>query len=73
MYVDDGESFEYRESKYVYVRYNFSNNKLTSNIIVADYPTLAWLERIVILGAPKDIKHAKITSKSKYLLFDINS
>lgn len=29
-----------------------------------NFETLAWLEKVVIIGSPKNIKHATITSKS---------
>ncbi|XP_050315758.1 neutral alpha-glucosidase AB [Anthonomus grandis grandis] len=66
LYVDDYESFEYKnDKKYVYVHFNYENNKLTSSLIdKTDYPTKEWIERVVVLGAPKGIKGARLTSKS---------
>ncbi|RZB84916.1 neutral alpha-glucosidase AB, partial [Asbolus verrucosus] len=65
LYIDDGQSFSYRNKKYLYLRFQFKDNTLTSSLIDnTDYPTEAWVEKIVILGPPAKITKAKITSKS---------
>jgi alpha 1,3-glucosidase len=65
LYVDDGESYNYRNKKYLYLHFEFKDNTLTSSSIdKTDFPTDAWIERVVILGPPAKITKAKITSKS---------
>lgn len=65
LFVDDYESFDYKKKKYLYIRFSFKDRTFTSNLIdKTDYPTKEWVERIVILGPPSDIKSAKLTSKS---------
>lgn len=68
LYIDDFESFEYKTNKYLYLRFDFKENKLSSSRIdeKADYKTNAWLERVVILGPPSGVTSAKITSKCKF-------
>lgn len=65
LFVDDYESFEYRNKKYLYVSFNFKDRTLSSTPIdKTDYPTKEWIERVVILGPPSGIKSAKLISKS---------
>ncbi|CAG9861083.1 unnamed protein product [Phyllotreta striolata] len=65
LYVDDGESFAYKNKKYLYIHFSFEDNTLTSELVdKTDYPTTEWIERLVILGPPKGIKGAKLTSKT---------
>lgn len=30
LYIDDGESYEYQNKKYLYMKFEFKDNKLTS-------------------------------------------
>lgn len=65
LYIDDAESFEYKNKKYLYVRFTFEDNTLKSELVdKTDYPTKEWIERLVILGPPKGVKSAKLVSKS---------
>lgn len=65
LYMDDGQSFDYREKKYLYLSLEFKGNKLSSRYIdTARYPTRSWLERVVILGLPPGITRAQAESKS---------
>ncbi|KAF7271187.1 hypothetical protein GWI33_015912 [Rhynchophorus ferrugineus] len=66
LYLDDYESYEYKNAKkYIYLLFNYSNNKLTSSLLdKTDYPTEEWIEKVVILGPPAGIKGAKLISKS---------
>lgn len=65
LYLDDYETFDYKQKKYVYLNLNFKGKTLTSTPIdKTDYPTKEWVERVIILGAPSGIKNAKLTSKS---------
>ncbi|KAL1518283.1 hypothetical protein ABEB36_001927 [Hypothenemus hampei] len=65
LYVDDYESFDYKDKKYLYLHFNFEKNVLSSKLIdKTDYATQEWIERIVILGPPPGITGAKLVSKS---------
>lgn len=66
LYLDDYESFEYKNNKkYLYIHFDFKENTLTSKLLdKTDYPTKEWIEKVVILGPPSGIKGAKLTSKS---------
>lgn len=68
LYIDDYESYGYRKKKYLYVQFIYASNKLTATKIDkdADYPTLSWLERVVVLGAPKGFTSAVLTTKGLY-------
>lgn len=69
LYIDDFESFEYREKKYLYLEFVFKDNILRNRKIDdTDYHTEEWLERIVILGPPSGIKSATLKSKSNVAL-----
>ncbi|XP_054006859.1 neutral alpha-glucosidase AB [Hylaeus anthracinus] len=66
LYIDDETSFEYRHGKYLYLRLNFEENKLTSTFIdkLASYQTESWLERVDIANPPQGITSAVLTSRS---------
>lgn len=65
LYIDDNESFEYRKKKYLYLQFEFKDNELSSSLIdKTDYETLEWIERVIVINAPSNIKNAVITSKS---------
>ncbi|XP_069692372.1 neutral alpha-glucosidase AB [Periplaneta americana] len=66
LYMDDGQSFDYRKQKYLYISLEFSANKLSAKFIDnARYPTKSWLERVVILGLPPGVTKAQVESKSQ--------
>ncbi|KAK6632383.1 hypothetical protein RUM44_007425 [Polyplax serrata] len=58
LYIDDEESFEYREGKFTYLNLEFKNNMLTSRNtnINNKYKSKAELERVVIVGLDKSQK-----------------
>ncbi|XP_077284239.1 glucosidase 2 subunit alpha [Arctopsyche grandis] len=62
LYIDDGESFSYKEGKYIYAKLNYQNNVLSYSLIDkhASYPTKAWLERVVIAGMKTPPKKAEL-------------
>lgn len=64
LYLDDESSFEYRHGKYVYVKFTFDGQNLTSTYVdkFANYETPCWLERVDIVNPPQDIISAKIDS-----------
>ncbi|XP_048380858.2 neutral alpha-glucosidase AB isoform X2 [Stegostoma tigrinum] len=55
LFIDDGHTFNFeKKNEYIYKKFNFVNNSLTSSTDpVGHYKTAAWIERIVILGARK--------------------
>ncbi|GJQ72448.1 hypothetical protein Trydic_g11900, partial [Trypoxylus dichotomus] len=65
LYTDDGYTYGYTKNDYLYIQFKFKDNTLTSSIIDKDahYTTREWLERVVIINPPKNIKHAEIKSK----------
>nr|CAD7194435.1 unnamed protein product [Timema douglasi] len=65
LYIDDGESFEYRSGKYLYLSLQFDGKTLSSSFIDhTQYPTKSWLERVIIVGWQTPISQAQVTSKS---------
>ncbi|XP_017768243.1 PREDICTED: neutral alpha-glucosidase AB [Nicrophorus vespilloides] len=62
LYIDDSESYEYKKKKYLYIRFNYKDNTLTNSFIDQDakYPTLSWLERVVVLGASNNFRYATL-------------
>ncbi|KAI5743404.1 hypothetical protein M8J77_017801 [Diaphorina citri] len=53
LYLDDGQSYDYRKGNYVAVQFKYENGVLSSKFTSkARYPTESWLERVVILGVP---------------------
>jgi len=52
LYIDDGQSYEYRDGKNVYIRFNFSDGKLTASRGDGTHQTAAWLEAVKVLGWP---------------------
>ncbi|XP_074037232.1 neutral alpha-glucosidase AB [Leptinotarsa decemlineata] len=65
LYVDDRESYGYKNGKYLYLHLRFENGQFSSSPIdKTDYPTKEWVERVVILGAPKGTVGANLSSRS---------
>ncbi|KAH9643481.1 hypothetical protein HF086_001427 [Spodoptera exigua] len=58
LYIDDGETYEYKNNKYIYAKLAFVNEK-------ASYPTRSWVERIVIAGIKTPPKTAKLVQGDK--------
>ncbi|KAI5631086.1 hypothetical protein NE865_16198 [Phthorimaea operculella] len=52
LYIDDGETYEYKRNQYIYARIAYSPQEITYSFInpSAHYPTRSWVERIVIAG-----------------------
>ncbi|XP_049774510.1 neutral alpha-glucosidase AB [Schistocerca cancellata] len=65
LYMDDGETFEYKKGAYLYLSLEFAGNKLTSRKIKKEgsFSTKSWLERVVIMGIESGIKSAVVESK----------
>jgi len=52
LYIDDGKSYDYRDGKFVYVKFTYGDGKLTASADVT-YETAAWLEAVKVLGVDK--------------------
>ncbi|XP_065564085.1 neutral alpha-glucosidase AB-like isoform X1 [Artemia franciscana] len=51
LYIDDGESFDYREGKYVYGHLDYQRGKLSFRFLDAGrYSDASWVERIIVAG-----------------------
>lgn len=62
LYIDDEISYEYRNGKFIYVEYEFSDYKLVNRFIgKPNYKTESWMERIIIVGLDRVPKSATIT------------
>ncbi|XP_029842481.2 neutral alpha-glucosidase AB isoform X2 [Ixodes scapularis] len=64
LYVDDGLSFQYKKGDFLYLKYRFADNKLTSKLLEGpgNFKTKAWIERVVIVGYPSSPSQVTITS-----------
>lgn len=51
VYVDDGETFDFGQGKYVLAHFAYSAGKFHSKPLHADFDTAVWIEKLVILGA----------------------
>nr|BBD49479.1 alpha-glucosidase [Samia ricini] len=62
LYIDDGETYEYRNNRYIYAKITYEPNLMTYTFVNerASYPTRSWLERIVIAGIKTPPKTAKL-------------
>ncbi|XP_072933966.1 neutral alpha-glucosidase AB [Epargyreus clarus] len=62
IFIDDGESFDYREGKYIYARFTYDKNGITYKFIddKSSYPTRSWVERIVVAGIKSPPKVARL-------------
>ncbi|CAF3107215.1 unnamed protein product [Rotaria sp. Silwood2] len=68
LYMDDGQSYDYRQKhQFIHRRFTFKNNELQSISLdsTAKFETDAWIERIVILGYPKNPSRITINSGDK--------
>lgn len=64
LYVDDATSFKYQNKEYLYVRYTFADNVISSSKIDEDanYDGTVTIGSIVIYRPPSGIKTAKVRS-----------
>ncbi|XP_023954548.1 neutral alpha-glucosidase AB [Bicyclus anynana] len=67
VYIDDGETYEYRSNKYIYGSFDYQPTAFTYKFINEDanYPTRSWVERIVIAGIKNAPKSAKLVQGGK--------
>jgi len=78
LYIDDGQSFEYREGKFIYIQFKYANGNLEAKMInPPGIETKVWLEKVMILGSGPINSPAKVSSKAgeTYVdtLFDTSS
>lgn len=73
VYADDEKSYDYRNGKYVYGQLEFKNNILSYEFIDSNssFETLAWVERITIVGAEQLPKSATLSTASKRVALSI--
>lgn len=63
LYIDDEESFDYRQGKYAYIQFEFKDGVLlSSHIDEAKYATKSWLERVVVVGLDRVPSSATLSS-----------
>jgi len=60
LYIDDGQTYDYRSGKFVHIEFSMQENKITGHVTnTPDFETDSWLERVIILGfeeVPKQVK-----------------
>lgn len=73
LYDDDGQSYEYREGKYIYSQIEFKDNILSAKLIDPDatFETLARIERVVIAGLDKVPQSATLSTSFKFITLDV--
>ncbi|XP_063543327.1 neutral alpha-glucosidase AB isoform X2 [Cydia strobilella] len=68
LYIDDGETYEFRNNKYIYAHIDYEPSAITYSFVnSANYPTRSWVERIVIAGIKSPPKTAKLVQADKQL------
>nr|BBD49478.1 alpha-glucosidase [Trilocha varians] len=67
LYIDDGETYEYKNNKFIYAKIEYNSKHMTYTFINdnAHYPTKSWLERVVIAGIKTPPKSAKLQQGDK--------
>ncbi|GFY77929.1 neutral alpha-glucosidase AB [Trichonephila inaurata madagascariensis] len=66
LYIDDFNSFHYREGNYLLLKFTYDKNSITSKIIggPGKFKTSSWLEKIIVVGLQKPPSSLKFSSKS---------
>ena len=66
VYLDDGQSFDYKTGKHIYGRLGFSRKALNYEVIEGKWDeSKAWLERVTIFGYPSKPSKIVLTSGAK--------
>ncbi|CAH2061938.1 unnamed protein product, partial [Iphiclides podalirius] len=62
LYIDDGETYEYQNKKFIYAKITYEPNKMTYTLVdaTAQFATRAWLERVVVAGVRAAPKSARL-------------
>ncbi|CAB4066310.1 GANAB [Lepeophtheirus salmonis] len=51
LFIDDGESYGYRNGEFLYIKFKYANNRLSSHLLESPgFKTPSWLERVIITG-----------------------
>ncbi|KAG8177548.1 hypothetical protein JTE90_015952 [Oedothorax gibbosus] len=66
LFIDDFDSFQYREGNYLLLKFTFEKNIITSKIIGGPgrFQTHAWLEKIIVIGLQNPPKSLTLSTKS---------
>ncbi|XP_042909479.1 neutral alpha-glucosidase AB isoform X2 [Parasteatoda tepidariorum] len=66
LYMDDFDSFRYRQGSYLLLKFTYDKNYINSKIIggPGEFRTNSWLEKIIVVGLDKAPKSLKLSSKS---------
>lgn len=66
LYIDDFNSFQYRDGNYLLLQFTFVKNSLVSKIIggPGNFVTKAWLEKVIIIGMSQQPKTVTVSSKN---------
>jgi len=67
-YLDDGQTYNYRQKReFIHRKFSFKNNELRSTSVdpTGKFETDAWIERILIIGYPKNPNRLTIHSGDK--------
>jgi alpha 1,3-glucosidase len=66
LYTDDGESYDYKNGKYLKLDFTYENNQLEAKVVNPEstYETPEWVERVVILGLQSKPSSIQVHSKS---------
>jgi alpha 1,3-glucosidase len=66
VYLDDGQTFDYKTGKHIYGKLVFSRKTLNYEIISGKWDeSKAWLERVTIFGYPSKPQKIVLTSGEK--------
>ncbi|CAH1791374.1 unnamed protein product [Owenia fusiformis] len=66
LYIDDYQSFSYKNGEFIHRKFTFENNKLTNSNADSSgsFETASWLERVRIVGLNRRPSKIQITSSS---------
>jgi len=71
LYLDDGESFQYKEGKFNYVSFTYDNGNLQAKMIKpSGMETKVWLEKVLIMGGGPSNNPARVIAKDTDMYVD---
>ncbi|XP_013145415.1 PREDICTED: neutral alpha-glucosidase AB [Papilio polytes] len=67
LYIDDGETYEYKNNKYIYAKIAYEPNQMTYTLVnpSSEFSTRAWIERIVIAGVQSAPRTARLQAAGR--------
>lgn len=73
IYIDDGETYEYKKRKYIYAKITCDENVISYDFIDdnSSYPTRSWVERIIIPGTKRPPTSGMIIQDEKSAPLDM--